>query len=689
MEDDISPKTKLDSKYLFQTIFSYIKKKNFKLRLFKYSKEYRNKLDLRKIDYINAYLSNRSIDFKPYFTFKKKFNAIEDKDILKKGLNNYLEKLNLDFDTIEEYAINFYENEDDNDNPIKIDIYSPFFDSLFKKKFDKNFEIKIPMDKIEKFNLQKDYISIIEKVNNSGFDKNYPGIYFKYKNPTDVDFIKDLNLNFKLIKKLKLKRANEEKGENYDEIYDQAKKEEMEKETNIINNKSFSNFYKALFSLPDIQNNLIDLNLKVNKENKKSFIPNSFQEINNLKALQNLCINGYNFETPFALRLFNLQKLQLRKVRNFEFDQSNVFNIKEMTILTSEKSKSNFKIKFPELETLKLVIDSYKDTFINIIDFKSAKLLKKLVIDYDTFIKINDEDLSSLDSLEEVVIVSDGRSGAEAIKKLLLIKNLKTTNAFFDIDEDELKDVQGENLSLETFAFQNVRKICELPKLQKLFPNIKKILIHSNKTMYDTSGLWCLTCIRERRGKAIPSILLFEENKECKTDKIYLLGGGCKFIRFSITSYENVKEIVVDIKNKIDNIPLLVLCDTDRKFNELTNFTFINECNPGGYNIDVSLLKSIYNNIDNMPKLKIFKLKCYTYKIDKEFYNDFIRKLLSLKLDQIVLLVKYDVSGLKKYSRQELKEICPNMNHLDFSNVAIYNLGDGKEEFRPNYDWML
>ena len=86
-----------------------------------------------------------------------------------------------------------------------------------------------------------------------------------------------------------------------------------------------------------------------------------------------------------------------------------------------------------------------------------------------------------------------------------------------------------------------------------------------------------------------------------------------------------------------------------------------------------------------MPKLKIFRLKCYTREVDKEFYNDFIRKLLSLKLDQIVLLVKFKVSGLKNYSRPELKDIYPNMNHLDFSNIAIYNLGDGKEGFRHHF----
>ena len=674
MEDNVFSQSKLDSKYLYQIIFSYIKIKDFKLDLFKYSKKYQKKLDIRKIDYINAYLSNQSINFEPYFTFKKKFNTIEDKDIINKRLDNYLKELNIDFDSIKEYAINSYENEDNN-NQIKVDIYSPFFDSLLKKDFNKNFEIKIPMDKIDKFNLKNDYISTIEKLNNSGLDKNYPCIYFKYKNPNDINFLKDLKLNSNLLKRLKLKRINDE----------EIKKEEMEIETDSKDTKSFSNFYKALFLLPDIQNNLIDLELKINKKNKNLIISDSFQEINNLKALQNLYINGYNFENTFVLRLFNLQKLKLDEVKNFEFDESNAFYLKDLIILSSEKSKSNSKINFPELKTLKFANESYKNSFLSIFDFKNIKFLKELIIDNDSFININDDDLSSLNALEEVIILSNGQNGAEAIKKLLLIKNLKTTNVFLDIDDEILKDIQGENLSLETFVIQEGRIVCELTKVQKLFPNIKKIIIHSNKTMYDTSGYWCLTCIMEHRGKSIPSIIEIKENKDCKTDKIHLLGEGCKYIGFNLTSYENVKEIIIDITNQIKVITLPLLSETDKKFNSLTNFTFFNKCNPGNYNIDISILKSIYTNIDNMPKLKIFKLKCYTRKVDKEFYNDFIRKLLSLKLDQIVLLVKFGVSGLKRYSRKELKEIYPDMNHLDFSNISIYNLGDGNDTFRRNF----
>ena len=325
------------------------------------------------------------------------------------------------------------------------------------------------------------------------------------------------------------------------------------------------------------------------------------------------------------------------------------------------------------------------DSYLNIFDFKNIKILKNLEIDYDNFIHINDDDLSSLNSLEEVIILSNGGNGTEAIKKLLLIKNLKSTNVYLNINDEELKKIQGENLSLETFAIQEVRNICELYTLQKLFPNIKKIFIHSYKTMYDTSGCWCLTCIMEYRGKAIPSSIHLVESKDCQTDKIHLLGEGCKGIGLCCTSFENLKEIIIDIENQIRAISLPILFDTSRKYDSLINFTLFSKYKFRDYEISISILKNIYNNIDNMPKLKIFKLKCYTRNVDKEFYNKFIRKLLSLNLDQIILLVKFNVSGVKRYSKQDLREIYPNINHLDFSNIAIYNLGDGKEGFRHHF----
>ena len=138
----------------------------------------------------------------------------------------------------------------------------------------------------------------------------------------------------------------------------------------------------------------------------------------------------------------------MRDVKNFEFDESNAFNIKNLIIFSSEKGKSNSKINFPELKSLKFANESYNNSFLSIFDFKSINLLKELIIDNDSFININDDDLSSLNSLEEVALISNGRNGAKAIKKLLLINNLKTTNVFFDIDDEDLKDIQGENLSL-------------------------------------------------------------------------------------------------------------------------------------------------------------------------------------------------------------------------------------------------
>jgi hypothetical protein len=129
----------------------------------------------------------------------------------------------------------------------------------------------------------------------------------------------------------------------------------------------------------------------------------------------------------------------------------------------------------------------------------------------------------------------------------------------------------------------------------------------------------------EYRGKSIPTFIYLQENKDCKTDKIHLLGEGCKKIGFSCTSFENLKEIIIEIENPIRSISLPIFYNHPiRKYDSLINFTFFAKNYSKDYEINSSVIKNIYNNIDNMPKLQIFKLKCYSRNVNKEFYYDFI-----------------------------------------------------------------
>jgi hypothetical protein len=56
MEEEKSILNNLKSNYIFDEIISYIEDKNFKFKLLNYSKELKEKFNIKKKDYINKYL---------------------------------------------------------------------------------------------------------------------------------------------------------------------------------------------------------------------------------------------------------------------------------------------------------------------------------------------------------------------------------------------------------------------------------------------------------------------------------------------------------------------------------------------------------------------------------------------------------------------------------------------------------
>ena len=51
--------------------------------------------------------------------------------------------------------------------------------------------------------------------------------------------------------------------------------------------------------------------------------------------------------------------------------------------------------------------------------------------------------------------------------------------------------------------------------------------------------------------------------------------------------------------------------------------------------IQLEVLYNIYNNLDKMCNLKHFSLTCIQRNIEDNFHKNFIKKLLSLRLDSI------------------------------------------------------
>ena len=395
---------KIKSKMIFQTIFSFMPNQYYKLKLFKNSKQFQSKLGIELKDYKIAHIvKNKSIELKKYFSFKDNFEKVEDKAILKTNLENDLNKLNLNIDlkSFEECALNYFCDEDNDKNGIKLDIYSPFYEYILKGRMKEQIiDLIIPIDKIINFQLKNDYLSAIEKLNHSALNKDNIWINYIYNNYDELNYLTDLKFNFKLIKNLALIKEKESKTN--------------EDNKNNIQETLCDKLEKTIFSLPDIQNNLTGLDLKISNHYENVSI--SLEGINNLKSLKNLIISNYDLKIPFTLKLSNLVQLELFEVKNISFDENMAYNLVRLVINDSSINKPNELINFPNLEEFEI----FKCSFQENINFKNLKKLKTIYTESNILAKIKDEDISSLTSLNEIVIFNAFYDNKEMVKKLLL-----------------------------------------------------------------------------------------------------------------------------------------------------------------------------------------------------------------------------------------------------------------------------
>ena len=120
------------------------------------------------------------------------------------------------------------------------------------------------------------------------------------------------------------------------------------------------------------------------------------------------------------------------------------------------------------------------------------------------------------------------------------------------------------------------------------------------------------------------------------------------------------------------------------KFNLLKKFDFVinDEINHDAFN-------NLCNNINNMPNLKYFRLQCDVGGINENIYKNFILKLLSLKLDYIILSVKkiknflwvsrlHDIDFKENkdiyYKNEELTKIFPEIKDMKDKEYYIQKI---------------
>ena len=278
---------KIKSKYIIKSIQSYIlDDDNIIYNLIKYSKSLQKKFGKKITNYQEKHLKNR-IDFKKYLT---DYDLPENKLKLQKILLEYQIYKN-DFSNIaliyfEKYFNDINNNKYINHNLLDISLNSPYFTIFSKSTIFENFNIKIDDSNIKEDKSTNICTLKFDKLNKN--NSKYTSISCYCNDKDDINYLKNMNINFNQIKALKLSLFQ--------------------------NNENLDSFLNDLFSFNNIDKKLIYLNLNL-AEYKINMNSKLFENINKLKLLQYLTLFNFIFD-DFELKLNNLKYIYLNKCKS-------------------------------------------------------------------------------------------------------------------------------------------------------------------------------------------------------------------------------------------------------------------------------------------------------------------------------------------------------------------------------------
>lgn len=674
---------KIKSKYIANHVIDFIKDKNYLLKLAKYCKILQSSFKLGLEDYKNkGYEIINCSNFENFLYVKRssKFKANYLKNKFKEEFKKYDESIRstISDEFSEKYFINkYYKNNDKtnkniSDNQLIIDIQSPFYESLSKKVIFQNlFIIRLPFPLIKEHDLIKDYLKEFEQLNKS--NANYSALCFQFDTETKkFSNFQKLNIDFKKIKKL----IFEEKAiKSY--------------------NKSFSKYYiklfpfKTIFLNNDIVNNLVFLEIK-NLRPAKFLYDLDSAKINSFKSLEELRLENVKLESDIILKLCTLKYLALCHCDQIEISEKCALNLKSLSLFRSRININNSSsyLKFPELEQLKisfcfynenhsplLYLEPYRwfEDFRKKIDFKSLNKLKFLLRgDISLFLSLENNSLEKayISSYTTRYSINEETLEKNMIKKFIDIKSLKEIKlSLYYIKSNTLKSINGENNSVkklivdfhkEPFSHDNADL---LNNVQKKFPNITELEI------YDYA-----------------SVQKINLASNCKLEKLkYSRCVYQDFLELSIYSFENLKELelrnIYAIKTQYNND------DFYNNFKSLVKF----QLNNSNINVetDLKFIKNIIENINKIPNLKCFILKCFS-DIKETEYIQIIKKVLELKIKSIEFGINSFTKQLQKqkdylkeklicnkeYTEHELHSFSENIDFEYFENIKIYKFNN-------------
>ena len=624
----------ISSKYILNSIFDYTEE-NFKMKLFFYSKIFQKKLDLELFNYQQLYLKQNNINLVDYFScysevygypsnFDKNYlNNKLKKDILK----NKFEPKNLDIKFFEKFNQIIK-------NPTKmnyIDIYSPFFYSIsLTKSFGDIFVIPLEIRSLEVFKLKYDYKIAFENLDKS--NSKYFSLHFSYQNVGDIKHLKEYNNLFKKIDYLEIKPYKLADIDNHDVLL------------------------KDLFSLKDFSENLIKLRIEF-KQIKIEI--NIIENLNNFRKLEELTFDGFKLKENFILKLNNLKKLSLTNCVNFIFEENSLLNLKKLYLAMCCIHKSNSLLKLPQLEECNIENNNYKIKYYTIFDFSSFKNLKLLSCDVTNFIHLENTNLEILKFRTRDFCSFEEEK--RMFEKFLSFPKLKEIQFWLvNLDDNEISRINGQNKAVEKISIiQYNENDSFFYHIHEKFPNLTELSI-DNKLC---------------KNKNLK--IEINENKNCKIKNIILkVNNYTKLYCRSYKDIESIQFIFYDKINNIGNDIHIFNKDNQIVFESLKSFYF----DYGTYYIEKENLELIINNIEKMPNLKEFTLKCQCKKtfFNKDIFRNIIRILLYFKLNLTVLEI--DTPNKQSFSYlsfEELKKIypdlIPNINRKIFIKKYIFD----------------
>ena len=258
------------------------------------------------------------------------------------------------------------------------------------------------------------------------------------------------------------------------------------------------------------------------------------------------------------------------------------------------------------------------------------------------------------------------------MEKLLSMKSLnKISLGISYLNNNLISEIKGLNTcASELNIFWQNKEDCTLYELQNKFPNLLKISIK-------TPSLSTFSDDVEDKTRELE----IKENLNCKINEVILsLIEFGKFTRLYY-NFENLIKIDIHLETFIKNLDKSFPIFSDNCkiiFKNLNTFKLFTK----NFEFDFSILTNIYNNIICLPNLKEILLEINKEeRIDFNFYQNFITKLLLLNLDKITFKIenipRYDFGGHsnndlnKYYQLEELKQINPDIKKYQYHNIHI------------------